>query len=126
MIMKEICVSDRQGNKFWYLNGELHREDGPAIERANGTKYWYINDKLHREDGPAMEYADGTKVWYLNSVRMTEESYLKCLENKDQENLLNLNRFDNSRIQYMINGCGCSLAEYTRYLEHIENQKHRR
>ena len=41
------------GNKYWYQNGELHREDGPAIERANGTKEWYQNGKLHREDGPA-------------------------------------------------------------------------
>ena len=54
------------GNKFWYLNGEYHREDGPAIEYASGTKYWYLNDKLHREDGPAIEYADGSKSWYLN------------------------------------------------------------
>ena len=21
----------------------------------NGNKFWYLNDKLHREDGPAME-----------------------------------------------------------------------
>ena len=28
------------GSKFWILNGGAHREDGPAIERANGTKEW--------------------------------------------------------------------------------------
>ena len=22
---------------------------------ANGNKYWFLNDKLHREDGPAMK-----------------------------------------------------------------------
>ncbi len=32
--------------------GELHREDGPAIEYTSGTKMWYQNGKLHREDGP--------------------------------------------------------------------------
>ena len=32
------------GDKHWYLNGKLHREDGPAIERSNGDKYWYLND----------------------------------------------------------------------------------
>jgi len=37
------------GNKFWYLNGEFHREDGPAIEYANGNKYWYLNGKRHTE-----------------------------------------------------------------------------
>ena len=33
------------GGKRWYLNGERHREDGPAIEAANGTKHWWLNDK---------------------------------------------------------------------------------
>jgi hypothetical protein len=23
----------------WYLNGNLHREDGPAAEFSNGSKY---------------------------------------------------------------------------------------
>jgi antitoxin component YwqK of YwqJK toxin-antitoxin module len=52
----------------WVTCGELflHREDGPAIERANGSKEWYLNGKLHRIDGPAKEYADGSKEWYLN------------------------------------------------------------
>ena len=31
------------GTKYWYLNGNLHREDGPAIERSNGTKEWWLN-----------------------------------------------------------------------------------
>jgi len=51
-------------NKFWYLNGELHREDGPACEYSNGSKEWYRNGECHREDGPAVEYADGSKIWY--------------------------------------------------------------
>jgi hypothetical protein len=33
------------GPKFWYLNGVLHREDGPAIEYTNGGKEWWINGK---------------------------------------------------------------------------------
>jgi hypothetical protein len=57
---------DDDGNKFWYLNDKLHREDGPAVENANGSKYWYLNGDLHRTDGPSVEYADGSKEWYLN------------------------------------------------------------
>ena len=38
-------LDESNGVKCWYLNGDLHREDGPAIEAANGTKYWYINGK---------------------------------------------------------------------------------
>ena len=61
------------GNKFWYLNGKYHREDGPAIEWPDGTKFWYLNGKYHREDGPALEYADGTKKWYLNGKLHRED-----------------------------------------------------
>jgi len=38
----------------------------------NGTKCWYLNGKLHREDGPAVEYANGTRLWYLNGERFTK------------------------------------------------------
>ena len=61
------------GTKEWYLNGELHREDGPAIEYANGGKSWFLNDNLHREDGPAIEYTNGAKEWYLNGKRHRED-----------------------------------------------------
>lgn len=63
------------GNKEWYLNGKLHREDGPAIEFADGDKYWYLNGSLHREDGPAIEHANGLKYWCLNDIEYSEEEY---------------------------------------------------
>ena len=74
MSYKEYTVKVyTNGTKYWYLNGELHREDGPAIERANGAKLWLLNGKLHREDGPANEGDDGTKEWYLNGKRHRED-----------------------------------------------------
>jgi hypothetical protein len=54
------------GEKTWWLNGKLHRVDGPAIEHTDGTKFWYFNGKAHRVDGPALEWADGIKTWWLN------------------------------------------------------------
>lgn len=54
------------GDKFWYLNGQLHRTDGPAKEFVNGEKYWFCHGELHRDNGPAVELVDGTKLWYLN------------------------------------------------------------
>ena len=69
------ACEDADGSKVWYLNGKLHREDGPAIEDANGTKAWYLNDKLHREDGPAVEYADGSKAWHLNDKQLSEAEF---------------------------------------------------
>ena len=64
------------GYKAWWLNGKLHREDGPAVEMADGYKEWWLNGERHREDGPAIENADGTKRWYLNGERYTEEEFL--------------------------------------------------
>ena len=60
---------NKDGSKYYYLNGKVHREDGPAIEYVDGTKYWYKNSKLHREDGPAVEHANGNKSWWLNGKR---------------------------------------------------------
>jgi len=72
MIEYTVKVYDN-GDKEWYLNGKLHREDGPAIEWAGGSKDWYLNGKLHREDGPAIEEASGTKAWCLNGKRHRED-----------------------------------------------------
>ncbi len=60
--------SDR--TKKWYLNGQWHRIDGPAVERSDGEKQWFLNGQWHRVDGPAIEWADGTKYWYLNDKKI--------------------------------------------------------
>ena len=56
------CRIYDNGDKYWFLNGKLHRSDGPAIEYANGNKYWYLNGKLYRINGPAIEYVDGDNI----------------------------------------------------------------
>jgi hypothetical protein len=70
---KSTLAHGDDDTKRWYLNGQLHREDGPAIEYPNGTKMWYINDKRHREDGPAVEFANGNKFWYRHGIRHRED-----------------------------------------------------
>ena len=52
---------------------------------GNGDKYWYINGKRHREDGPAYEGANGTKYWYLSGVKCTEEEHYNKLNPKAKE-----------------------------------------
>jgi len=59
-----VCTTAVSGTKRWHLNGEYHREDGPAVEFANGSKHWCQRGKLHREDGPAVDHIDGDKFWY--------------------------------------------------------------
>ena len=41
----------------------------------NGDKKWYLNGKLHREHGPAIERVDGYKEWVLKGERLTEEEF---------------------------------------------------
>jgi len=70
MNVKPTAVEYVNGDKYWYLDGKLHREDGPAREYADGEKHWYLHGKLHRENGPAMEYSLGTKEYWLNGKRL--------------------------------------------------------
>jgi len=76
MIEYKVKVYD-SGNRFWYLNGKCHREDGPAVECSNGTREWHLNGKLHRTDGPAIERSNGDCSWYLNGVEVTKEAVMK-------------------------------------------------
>jgi len=59
----------------YYLDDQIHRTDGPAIECINGTKKWFAYDKLHRIDGPAIEWNTGGKVWYINDKKYSEQSF---------------------------------------------------
>ena len=68
------------GDKLWCQNGQLHRIDGPAVERSNGAKEWYQNDQLHRIDGPAIEYANGTKHWYINDEWLSEDAFNQAVK----------------------------------------------
>ena len=69
------------GSKYWCLNGQLHREDGPAVENSNGVKEWWINGERHRENGPAIERPDGSKYWYINGKQLTEEEFNNRMKN---------------------------------------------
>ena len=43
----------------------------------NGSQYWYLNGKLHRVDGPSIVCANGDKFWHLNGKHVTEEEHKK-------------------------------------------------
>jgi hypothetical protein len=44
------------GSQEWYLNGVLHREDGPAVKHPSGYHAYMQYGELHRVDGPARAY----------------------------------------------------------------------
>ena len=79
------AIEYTSGSKFWCKNGKYHREDCPACELVSGTKYWCKNGKYHRLDGPAIEYAAGGKEWWINDIELSEESYLTYLADISQK-----------------------------------------
>ena len=90
---KPECRTYVTGRKEWFLNGNYHREDGPAVEHVSGAKEWFLNGKCHREDGPAVEYASGAKEWWLNSQSADPETIVDlwlmrgkfCFYDKDND-----------------------------------------
>lgn len=48
MTSDEVQV-DSVGNQHWYLNGNLHRSDGPAIIFVSGQHFWYLNGNRYSD-----------------------------------------------------------------------------
>lgn len=71
--MKQGLITNKNGDKHWYKDGILHREDGPAVEFATGTKAWFENGRMHRTDGPACENSNGDKYWYVHGEIFTDK-----------------------------------------------------
>jgi hypothetical protein len=58
------ALIDVYGKQEWYKEGQLHREDGPAVIDVYGKQEWYKEGQLHREDGPALIGSNGCQYWY--------------------------------------------------------------
>ena len=50
------------GGLSWYYNGNLHRDNGPAV-KTNYSIDYYKHGKLHRLDGPAKRFITGEEYW---------------------------------------------------------------
>jgi hypothetical protein len=76
-----------EANSIQWVNaaGEIHHENGPAVEYFDGTQSWYINGKLHREDGPAVIYADGATEWRRDGQRHREDGPALELSTGEQQ-----------------------------------------
>lgn len=61
------------GKQEWWLNGELHRLDGPAVIWPDGGQEWWQYGKLHRTDGPAYITAAGDQGWYVHDRNITDQ-----------------------------------------------------
>jgi hypothetical protein len=88
------AIEKADGTKEWYLNGKLNRKNGAAIEYPNGVRTWYTNGKLNRRDGPAIEYPSGVGCWYINDKRLTETQFNYYIRKRTQ-------KFKFDRIEYL-------------------------
>jgi len=80
------AVIIRDGKKqIWFKNGLKHRLGKPAII-SQAFSYdlsyeeWWIEGQKHREDGPAVTFSSGNKEYWLNGVEITEKDFLHELE----------------------------------------------
>lgn len=74
-ILQGYTIEVESDRVIWRLDGETHRESGPAIIWSDETHEWFLNDEIHRTDGPAVIKADGTQGWYLNDTEYTEDEW---------------------------------------------------
>lgn len=56
--------------KYWFNNGVLHRDNGPAIE-SDLCLIWVNNGKIHRDNDPAVICSDGTCEYWQNGSKVT-------------------------------------------------------
>jgi len=42
-ILKGYEITEHVSARIWYLDGVVHRDDGPAIEYTNRPHSWYLN-----------------------------------------------------------------------------------
>ena len=68
-----ITVKEPSDSYWNYIN--KHPEFTGCVIDGDGDKAWFLNGKIHREDGPALEWADGSKEWWLNGKMLTEQEW---------------------------------------------------
>jgi len=61
-------------------NGVITNKGFETILTAEGDRNWYLDGKLHREDGPAVESGLSKNLWYLDGVRLYEPQ-IRLLKN---------------------------------------------
>ena len=75
-VLKYRIEVDRLGTRRYYNSaGQLHRDEGAAVEYPDGTKHWYQNGVLHRVNGPAIDYGSEGGLWFIHGRRCSKKEY---------------------------------------------------
>ena len=65
------------GDIYYYKKGTrtYHNPYGPAYINKQGYKEYFIDGKIHRLDGPAVIYPDGTGRYFINCEHLSKENF---------------------------------------------------
>ena len=86
-VVKPVMHEYPNGARRWMLkNGDYHREDGPAIERANGEKFWWLHGILYYT--PETWAEDLLKERNQPHDAAAIDAFLKTILKKDTEQAL--------------------------------------
>lgn len=86
---------NESGDKSWYKDGEIHREDGPAIIWYDGDQWWFKAGKLHRDHGPAVIGRNNMNAWYKEGEKYeptAHELMVWKIEEKEQTKTKHVNK----------------------------------
>ena len=124
---------DEEGNRFYYNeSGELHNDEGPAIEYKNGDVVYYINGKRNCYDGPAVIKSNNGGFAYYKNDKLDRDNGPALINNSVKEpwcvkieyaikgkkhNLYGPAAiYNNGHKLYCING-----REYSSFIKYIKN-----
>ena len=75
-VLKYRIEVDRLGTRRYYNSaGQVHRDEGPAVEHASGINEWCQNGVLHRKDGPAIDFGSGGGLWFIHGRRCSKKEH---------------------------------------------------
>lgn len=57
---------------YWLVTG---RDPGEKSKEWFGVRSWYLHGQRHRTNGPAIEFADGTGYFYVDGIHLTERQF---------------------------------------------------
>jgi hypothetical protein len=67
--MEKYIVKVCEDLTCWYLNGKLHRPDGPAVEDSDGDKKWYLNGEQFSKEDFEQTTAPFDEIIIINGIK---------------------------------------------------------
>jgi hypothetical protein len=65
------------GDTLHYVNGLLHRSNGPAVKTKDGYELWFCHGRLHRNNGPAYIGPEGMKEYWLGGEKVSKCQFIE-------------------------------------------------